>query len=322
MRFLLQNVTVRMIRVGGFCMGLAALIPSATGQTNLDADIPQTENLHDLSPIAGFLRLVLWFLGAVLLVVAAVIATLRHRTTASLEKAFSDAHWNEDAQEDAGVRVEASEVIEACEHLKSPTQPDETGAEADHPQQVRLFTPASGPAWGESMLKAFLGTCMKVNCLGRTWKESATGQLQLSHLTDPREAELLRRFMQRWHEFHVDPEEGIFLDRSLDAGKTRVCIISVSKARRTVIEAAFNAGFVIENVGRYLRSTDLVYRRGTDHYHAPTKEELATMTPGEKESLIRITDIPDPWQAMIAGPWGAMHNAAEERGADAGHSGR
>jgi hypothetical protein len=80
-----------------------------------------------------------------------------------------------------------------------------------------------------------------------------------------------------------------------------VCVISVSKDKHTLIEAAFNAGFVIESVGRYLKSTDLVYLRSLGDYHAPTQDELAAMTPGEKESMLRITEIPDPWQAMIAG---------------------
>jgi hypothetical protein len=107
--------------------------------------------------------------------------------------------------------------------------------------------------------------------------------------------------MQRWNEFHVDPDTGVFLERSSADGKNRVSVISVIKDKRTLVEAAINAGFVIESLGRYLKNTDLVYRRGLGDYHAPTKEELAKMTPGEKESMIRITDIPDPWQAMIAG---------------------
>jgi hypothetical protein len=89
-----------------------------------------------------------------------------------------------------------------------------------------------------------------------------------------------------------------------------VCIISVSRDKRTLVEAAFNAGFVIESVGRYLKSTDLVHRRGLGEYHAPTKDELVAMTPGEKDSLMRITEIPDPWQAMIAGPSAGLHGAA------------
>lgn len=305
MHLVLHTVTLRMILVGGCCLGLADLAPVALGQTNLDADILQTDNLHDLSPIAEFLRLALWFLAAMLLVIAAVLTALRYRGATSLYETSSDVQWNDDAREDAGERADASEIIGACAALEKSAPPVETAkpaAEADHPHQARLFTPASGPAWGESMLKAFLYACMKVNCLGRTWRESAARRLQSSKLPDPREAELIRRLMQRWQEFHVDPETGIFLDHSSSAGKSRVCVISVSKAKRTLIEAAFNAGFVIESVGRYLQNADLVYRRGPGDYHAPTKDELAAMTPGEKDALMRITDIPDPWQAMIAGP--------------------
>ena len=151
------------------------------------------------------------------------------------------------------------------------------------------------------MLKAFLSTCIRVNCLGRTWKESAERQVQSSNQPDPREAELIRRLMQRWQQFHVEPETGVFLEHSSDAGKSRVCLIRVSKDKRTLSEAAFNAGFVIESLGRYLRNTDLVYSRSPGEYHAPTKDELSAMTPGERDSLIRIVDIPDPWQTMIGG---------------------
>jgi hypothetical protein len=313
MNLVLHTVTLRMILVGGFCMLLAGLVPAALGQTNLDADILQTENSIDLSPIAGFLRLVLWFLAAMLLVIAAVLTVLRYRMATSLYKTSSDAQWNADAREAAGERADASEVVGACAALEKavpPVEAAEPAAGADHPHQTRLFTPASGGAWGESMLKAFLCACMKVNCLGRTWRESAAWRLQSSNLPDPREAELIRRLMQRWSEFHVDPETGVFLEHSSSAGKSRMCVIRVSKDKRTLIEAAFNAGFVIESVGRYLKHTDLVYRRGLGDYHAPTKDELAAMTPGEKDSLMRVTDIPDPWQAMIAGPRGASHSAA------------
>ena len=298
----LHTVTFRMILAGGYCMGLAGLVASALGQTNLDADTLQTENLHNLSRIPGFLRLGLWFLAGTLLVIAAVLTALRYRMATNLYKSSSDAEWKDDAQEDAGERVEASEVIGACAAIEEAAQPvkaAEPAAQAGQRQQARLFTPASGAAWGESMLKAFLGTCMKVNGLGRTWRESAAWRVQSSNLPDPREAELIRRLMQRWREFHVDPETGVFLDHSSSAGKSRVCVIRVSKDKRKLIEAAFNAGFVIENVGRYLKNTDLVFRRGLGDYHAPTKDELAAMTPGEKDSLIRVTEIPDPWQAMI-----------------------
>ena len=313
MHLVRHTVTRRMILVGGFCLGLAGLVLSALGQTNLDADILQTENFHNLSPIARFVRLFLWSLAAMLLVIAAVLTVLRYRVDTSLYKTSSDAQWNADAREDAGERVESSEVIGACavlEEAAPPVEASEPAEEAGHPHPARLFTPTSGAAWGEAMLKAFLGACLKVNCLGRTWRESAAWRVQSSNLPDPREAELIRRLMQRWQEFHVDPETGVFLEHSSSAGKSRVCVIRVSKDKRTLVEAAFNAGFVIENVGRYLKNTDLVYRRGLGDYHAPTKDELAAMTPGEKDSMMRITDIPDPWRAMIAGPRGALPSAA------------
>ncbi len=304
MHAVLHTVTLRVIQAGGLCIGLAGLIPSALGQTNVDADIPQAASVHNLSPLAGILRAALWCLGGALLIVAVIMIGLRYRLSTNLYKAASDKQWNEDAEEDAGERVDATEVGGACEALEKAADPAEAAkpaAEAQPGQQARLFTPASGTAWSESMLKAFLGTCMKVNCLGRTWREAATRQAQVSNVPDPREAELVRRLMQRWRQFHVDPETGVFLDRPSASGTTRTCIISVIKDKRTLVEAAINAGFVIESVGRYLKSTDLVCRRGLGEYHAPTRDELASMTPGEKQSLIRITDIPDPWQAMIGG---------------------
>jgi hypothetical protein len=315
MRFVLHTVTLRMIRAGGFCIGLAGLVPFALGQTNLDAEVLQTENLHDLSPLAQLLRLGLWVLAATLVVIAAVLTILRYRMSTNLYATSSDAQWDDDAREDAG-EADGSEVTEALAGLDESTQRPEAAepaAEAAPPQQARLFTPASGPAWREPMLKAFLATCMKVNCLGRTWSESAAWRTSSSNLPDPREAELIRRLMQRWPEFHVDPETGVFLEHSSAAGKSRVCIVTVSKDKRTLIEAGFNAGFVIESVGRYLKSTDLVYPRGLGHYHAPTKEELAAMTPGEKDSMMRITDIPDPWRVMIAGPCGDHRSSTRHR---------
>jgi DNA mismatch repair protein MutH len=305
MAVVLRNVTPRLIRVGGLCLGLASLVLPALSQTNLDADAVPADNLHNLSPLAGFLRLALWSFAGVVVIIAAVMTALRYRGATNLYKLSSDEQWKDDSVEAAGERFEASDVDEACEGIESMTQPTDAAkaaAEAKPSPQARLFTPASGVAWGESMLKAFLSTCMGVNCLGRTWRESAARRAQSPNLPDPREAELIRRLMQRWQEFHVDPEMGVFFDRPSGTGMSRVCVIRVSKDKRKVIEAAFNAGFVIESVGRYLKSTDLVSRRGLGDYHAPTKEELAAMTPGEKQSLMRITEIPDPWQAMIAGP--------------------
>ena len=251
----------------------------------------------------------LWFFAAVLLVIAGVMITLRHRLATNLYKVSSDAQWTDDSQEVAWENVEEEQVDGACEAIEKGGELVEVGAagaKTKQPHQERLFTPASGAAWREPMLKAFLSTCMKVNCLGRTWRESAARRAQASNQPDPREAELIRRIMQRWQEFHVDPDSGVYLERGSAAGKDRLCIIRVLKDKRTLVEAAFNAGFVIENLGRYLRNTDLVYRREMGDYHAPTKEELPSMTPGERESMIRIADIPDPWQAMIAGPGGSL----------------
>ena len=179
MHLVLRTVTLRMILAGGFCMGLASLVPSALGQTNLDADNLPTDNLHSVSRMAGYLRLALWFLAAALLVIAAIMFVLRSRWATNLYKAASDEQWKDDAREDAGERLDAGEVVEACAVIEKAAQPAEAGepaAETVHQHQARLFTPASGAAWGESMLKAFLGTCMKVNCLGRTWRESAARQ--------------------------------------------------------------------------------------------------------------------------------------------------
>jgi hypothetical protein len=304
MRPEMPSVTLRIRTLGGFCLALAGFALCALGQTNVDSDILQTEHVHNLSPVAGFARLALWFLAAALLIVAGVVLFVRHRVATNLYKLSSDEQWKEDSLEDAAEKVDAETVKEACEVVEKGPQGGEVvepEAGADQGPQARLFTPASGTAWREPMLKAFLGTCMKVNCLGRTWRESAARQVQVSNQPDPREAELIRRLMQRWQEFHVDPETGVFLERSAANGHERITIIGVVKDKRTLVEAAINAGFVIESLGRYLRSTDLVYRRAPRDYHAPTQDELTKMTPGERESMIRIPDIPDPWQAMIAG---------------------
>lgn len=303
MHRMLHAVTLRTILIGSCCICLAGLAPSLFAQAHLDGDITQPEPLNTLRPVGGFVRVFFFFLAAALLVLVAALTAFRYRLGTNLYKAASDAHWSADAQAVAGEQVDATEVLGACaaiEHADEPAEAAEPAVKTDSQQHHgRLFTPASGAAWGESMLKAFLSACMKVNCLARTWRESAARQVQSSNLPDPREAELVRRLMQRWQEFHVDPEIGVFLEHSTSAGKTRVCVISVTKDKHTLTEAAFNAGFVIETVGRYLRSTDLVYQRGPGDYHAPTKEELITMTPGEKDSLIKVADISDPWQAMI-----------------------
>ncbi len=301
MHLALHTASQRMIMVGALSFGLAVLVPFALGQTNMEADI-QPENLHNVSPLAGSMHLVLWCLAGLLVIILVVLTAMRYRMSTNLYKLASDAQWSEDAQADAGDQIDATEVIGACAAFEKTEEPAEAAQPAATPEPVhegRVFTPASGAAWSESMLKAFLNTCVKVNCLGRTWRESAARQVQSSNQPDPREAELIRRLMQRWQQFHVDPDTGVFFEHSSPEGKSRVCVISVTKDKHTLREAAFNAGFVVESLGRYLRGTDLVYRRDSGDYHAPTKDELAAMTPGERESLIRITDIPDPWQAMI-----------------------
>ncbi len=303
MHVALHSVTQRMILVSALGTGLALLVPFALGQTNLETDVAQPENLHNLSPFAGSLRSLLWFLAVAIVVILGVLIALRYKGGTNLYKLSSDAYWTAEAQADAAEQVDATEVMEACAVLEKgghAAASERPAAKATHEHQARLFTPASGTAWGESMLKAFLNTCMKVNCLGRTWRESAARQVQASALPDPREAELVRRLMQRWQEFHVDPDEGVFLEHSSNGTRSRVCVIRVTKDKHTLVEAAINAGFVIECLGRYLRNTDLVCPHGHGEYHAPTKDELAAMTPGEKDSLIRITEIPDPWEAMIA----------------------
>ena len=282
------------------------LIPSALGQTNVDPDILQTSNFHDLSPAAQIVRTILWSLAIGLVGIAAILTALRYRVTTNLYKAASDKQWSDDACEEAAVQVAESEIIEVCAGIEKPVPAVEgvepAASESAPETHVRLYTPASGPAWSESMLNAFLAACCKANCLCGAWEESAARRQQSpTQRLDPREAELIRRFKARWHEFHVDPEAGIFMERAASAGKGRLCIISVGKEKRTIVEAGFNAGFVIESVGRYLKNTDLVYPSGLGNFHAPTKAELTALTPGEKDRMIRVSEIPDPWQAMIAG---------------------
>ena len=318
MRLVMRAVTLKTRACAAFCVALAGLALCALGQTNADSDILQTEHVHNLSPVAGFARLALWFLAAVLLIVAGVLLFLRYRVSTNLYKVSSDEQWKDDSLEVAAERIDAEVVKEACEVVEKGPDAAELAPEAEKGPQARLFTPASGEAWREPMLKAFLGTCMKVNCLGRTWRESAARQVQVSNQPDPREAELIRRLMQRWQEFHVDPETGVFLERSSANGSERLTIISVVKDKRTLVEAAINAGFVIESLGRYLKNTDLVYQRSPREFHAPTQDELAKMTPGERESMRRIADIPDPWRAMIAGPPPRVHSRkGPERGVHA-----
>jgi hypothetical protein len=287
-------------------MSVWGLIPAALGQTNVDAEIIQTANLHDLSPATGFLRMILWSFAAILLGIAVVLTALRYRVTTSLYKAVTDAQWQDDAPEQAAVPLDQEEIIEACAGIEKPA-PALKAAEPAAPKSapathVRQYTPASGPMWSESMLNAFLAACGKANCLCRAWTESAALRQQSSRqLSNPREAELIRRIKGRWHEFHVDPETGVFIERTSKSGRSRLCIISVRKEKHTIAEAGFNAGFVIESVGRYLKNTDLAYPSGQGNYHVPTRAELTAMTPGERDRMILVTEIPDPWRATIAG---------------------
>lgn len=292
-----------------FVVSVCGLISSVSGQTNVDADVVQTGGVHDLSPVAGLVRKILWLFAGIILTVAGILIALRYRTSTSLYKTATDAQWKEDAWEEAGVLVEESEVREACEALEQPAP----AAEAVQPaagevapiSPQRLYTPASGPAWGESMLDAFLSSCLKANCLGRVWREEAARRnraQQVSRgLPDPREAELIRKLKARWHEFHVDPEHGIFADHGAGRGRLRVCLIEVTREKHAVTEAALNAGFVIESVGRYLKSSDVVYPGGLGHYHAPGRKELEELPAEQKQRVLPLKSIPDPWQAMIAG---------------------
>jgi hypothetical protein len=287
-----------------------ALTSSAFGQTNAEADILQPGGSYNLTPVAKFLRTILWSFGSILLVIAAVLTVLRYRVSPSLYKIVADVQWQEDAQDEAAVSVEESDVSEACAEIGKPAPTDDEtkpsvpeAAEDNHP---RLYTPASGPAWNEPMLNAFLSSCLKASCLGRIWQAEEArrqqGQPASRRLPDPREAEFIRKLKARWHEFHVDPEFGIFVDHAAGgAGKSRVCLIEVSREKHAVTRAALNAGMVIESVGRYLKGSDLVYPSGLGYYHAPNQQELTALSAEESKRILRLKNIPDPWQAMIAG---------------------
>ena len=287
-----------------------ALTSSAFGQTNADPDVLQAGGFHNLTPFAKVLPTILWSFGSILLVIAAVAAVLRYRVNRGLYKTAADAHWQDDAREEAAVPVDESEVIEACAHFGKPAQADD-GVKPSVPEVAgenhgRLCTPASGPVWDEPMLNAFLSSCLRANCLGRAWQEEAArrqpGQQASVRRPDPREAEFIRKLKARWQEFHIDPENGIFVEHVAGgSGRSRVCLIKVSREKHAVTRAALNAGFVIENVGRYLKSSDLVYPSGLGSYHAPNRQELTALSAEEKKGMLRLKNISDPWQAMIAG---------------------
>jgi hypothetical protein len=288
----------------------AMVLSSAFGQTNVGPEILQPGGLHNLTPLTPILRAAFWLVALLLLAIAVVLSVLRSRVSPSLYRTAADTHWQEDAHEEVGETFDESEVVEACADFGKPTgagdevqaSVPESGA-GNHP---RLYTPASGPVWNESMLNAFLCSCLKVSCLGRAWQAEAarraSGQQSSARLPDPREAEFIRRLKARWHEFQVDPDEGVFVEHVTgDSGSSRVCLVKVTREKHSVARATLNAGFVIDSLGRYLKSSDQVYPSGPGHYHAPNPQELTALSAEEKKCLIRLKDIPDPWQAMIAG---------------------
>jgi hypothetical protein len=299
-------------KIGG-CVLVAtafALAAAVLGQTNADTDLLQTDVSHSLKPVAGVLRTVLWLFGSTLLIIASVVTFLRRRVNPSLYHTAADAHWAEEAAQEAAVPVEQSEFSAACDEVGKP-KPAEDGAgpvesEVTKPNHTRLYTPASGPAWTETMLNAFLSSCLKANCLGRAWQEEAARRQpawQASvRLQDPREAEFIRKLKARWHEFHVDPENGIFVEHvAVGLGSNRVGVIEVSREKHAVTRAALNVGFVIESVGRYLKGSDVVYPNGLGCYHVPNGKELTALSDEDKKRLVHLRKIPDPWHAMIAG---------------------
>jgi hypothetical protein len=287
-----------------------ALAAAVLGQTNADTDLLQTDASRNLKPVAGVLRTVLWLFGSTLLAIALVVTFLRRRVNPSLYHTATDAHWAEEAAQEAAVPVEESEFSAACDEVgkAKPAEEENEPAESEtiKHNHTRVYTPASGPAWTEGKLNAFVSSCLKANCLGRAWLEEAARrqpEWQASvRLQDPREAEFMRKLKARWHEFHVDPESGIFVDHvPSGSGPSRVCVIEVSREKHAVTQAALNAGFLIESLGRYLKSSDMVYASGVGHYHAPNGQELTTLPDETKKRLVQLRKIPEPWQAMIAG---------------------
>jgi hypothetical protein len=307
--------------VGALLLGSAiAWASSAMGQTNAEPELAPTGVLYNLTPVAKAARIVLWSVASVFLVIAAAVLVLRHMVKPSFYKAVTDTHWQEDAQQEAGVVVGESEVLEACADFKAGTQEASTAKpsvlEAVEEKKPRLYTPASGPEWTEPMLNAFIASCLRANCLGRAWQEEAAYRVARDsmppeaqreqpsrRLPDPREAEFLRKLKVRWQEFEVDPDTGIFVEHAAaGSGKSHVCILEVAREKHKVARAALNAGFVIESLGRYLMASDQVYPTRPGYYHAPDGRELAALAPEQKQHLIRVKNIPDPWKAMIGGP--------------------
>ena len=281
----------------------------AFGQASAEPDSLDTGGLHNLTPVARVLRTMLWSFAGILLLIAAVVTVLRRRVSPSLYQSATDEQWQEDAGEEAAAQVTEDEVVEACEDFGKPSSADDdakpTTPQTPPPKQSRLYTPASGPAWDEPMLNAFLGSCLKANSLTRPWRDEAARRQQVqktsARLPDPREAEFIRKLKVRWQEFHVDPENGIFIEHVIgSSGPSRLCIIRVSRQKHTVTRAELNAGFVLETVGRYLKSSDLAYPAEPACYQVPSAHELAAMSVEEKKRLLQLKQIPEPWQAMVA----------------------
>jgi hypothetical protein len=297
--------------LGGLLLATAiAWATTAFCQTNADPDIVPTRVSYNLTPVAKVARMVLWSVGAILLVIAAVVLILRHAVKPSLYKTVTDEHWQDDAVEEAAVVVGESEVLEACADFKKGVQAVYTvkpsAPEVVEETKPRLYTPASGPEWTEPMLNAFISSCLKANCLGHTWQEEAAyrpqEQPKSGRLPDPREGEFIRKLKARWQEFEVDPDSGIFVEHAIGGSdKSHVCIIEVQREKHAVTWAALNAGFVIDSLGRYLMRSDQVYPTRPGYYHAPDEREMAALAPEQKKYLIRVKNIPDPWKAMIGG---------------------
>jgi hypothetical protein len=314
-----------LLRVTVVCVLVLAMISALTlsgfGQTNAEPEIPNIGGSHNLTPLGKVLWVFAWSFGSIVLVIVSVLAVLRYLVKPSLYKSVGDAHWQEDALDEAGAQAKEGEVFEVCTELgaaaQGPSELERSEPEMPDPKHARLYSPASGPAWNEAMVDAFLCSCLKANCLGRAWEAEAAarmpGQRSLLPLVDAREAEFVRRLKARWQELHVDPDHGIYLEHGSGvSGKTRVCALRVCRAKHAVVWAGLNAGFVIESVGRYLRSSDVVCPGDRGCYYTPTPQEFRVMSPEEKKRAMRLSDIPDPWQAMIASqrgrtmasPWG------------------
>jgi hypothetical protein len=242
--------------------GAVAWAASALGQTNAETEVIPTRVPVNLTPVARIVRVILWSFAGILLAIAAAAAVFRYFIKPGAEKAAQDPHWQDDAQEEAAPKVGETEVLEACADFQKGAQaaytvnPAEPEPQVVEEKKTRLYTPASGPAWTEPMLNAFIASCLKANCLGRAWQEEVaersaspkseirnpkevrspkpearTGKADAAgedipaagqqptpsrRFLDPREAELLRKLKARWHELEVDPDSGIFLEHVVE----------------------------------------------------------------------------------------------------------